>query len=130
MSPSAMPDANILIAGFLHPRASRALFDEAWAGRVALVLCPYVVREARRMISRAFRGREEAFDHFVASAPHRMAHCPSALIDARYRPAAMVEAGHCGKVSYDNVPTRLGVVLKTAFVTGTSVEALNPITQP
>src|SRR5690349_13213115 len=73
MPPSAMPDANILIAAFLRPRASRAVFEEARAGRVALVLCPYVLSEARRMISRAFRARLEAFDRFVTETPHTMA---------------------------------------------------------
>jgi predicted nucleic acid-binding protein len=68
-----MPDANILIAAFLYPRSSYALFEEARAGGLALVLCPYVVKEARRMISRAFRGREEAFDRLLAGTPHEMA---------------------------------------------------------
>jgi predicted nucleic acid-binding protein len=68
-----MPDANILIAAFIRPRGSYALLEEARAGRVELVLCPYVMKEARRMISRAFRGREEGFDRLLEETPHEMA---------------------------------------------------------
>jgi predicted nucleic acid-binding protein len=73
MIPRVMPDANILIAAFVRPRGSYALWEAARAGRVALVLCPYVVMEARRMISRAFRGREAGFDRLLAETPHEMA---------------------------------------------------------
>jgi predicted nucleic acid-binding protein len=68
-----MPDANILIAAFLYPRSSYALFEAAREGRLTLVLCPYVVKEARRMISRAFPRRLETFDEFLAETPHGMA---------------------------------------------------------
>lgn len=60
-----MLDANILIAAFVRPRGSYALLEAARAGRLKLVLCPYVVKEAWRMISRAFRGRAEGFERLL-----------------------------------------------------------------
>ena len=88
MLPSVMPDANILIAAFLHPRSSYALFEAARAGRVTLALCPYVIKEARRMISRAFPRRLEEFDRFLAETPHVM--LPDAAPDEIARNAGLV----------------------------------------
>src|SRR5438067_6551321 len=51
--------------------------DWAREGRVRLVLSPYVIAEARRMISRAFRHRLAEFDAFIAATPHELAPDPA-----------------------------------------------------
>lgn len=75
-------DANILIACFFR-RERHAVMRLAAAGEIMPVLCPYVAREARRMVSRAFRGREAELDavlehlrpEWIADAtPEQLAH--------------------------------------------------------
>lgn len=80
-----MLDANLLIGAFLAPRASRQVMEWARAGRVRLVLSPYVIAEARRMIARAFRHRLAEFDQMLASTPHELAPDPSPEMLAEYR---------------------------------------------
>jgi predicted nucleic acid-binding protein len=75
--PRVMLDANLLIGAFLAPRASRQVMQWAREGRVTLVLCPYVIGEARRMISHAFHHRLGEFDALIASTPHELAPDPS-----------------------------------------------------
>jgi predicted nucleic acid-binding protein len=80
-----MLDANSLIGAFLAPRASRRVMEWAREGRVGLVLSPYVIAEAQRMISRAFRHRVAEFDAMIASTPHEMAPDPSPEVVAEHR---------------------------------------------
>jgi predicted nucleic acid-binding protein len=80
-----MMDANLLIGAFLAPRASRQVMEWAREGRVTLVLSPYVIAEARRMISRAFRHRLAEFDAFIAATPHELAPDPSPEAVAEHR---------------------------------------------
>ncbi len=80
-----MLDANLLIGAFLAPRASRQVMVWAREGRVTLVLCPYVIAEARRMISRAFRARLAAFDAMIAATPHELAPDPEPPVVAAHR---------------------------------------------
>src|SRR5437588_12359456 len=63
----ALLDANLVIALFL--RADHALLRAARAGACRLVVCPYVLREARRMIRRAFRPRAVEFEQFLHELP-------------------------------------------------------------
>ena len=79
-----MLDANLLIGAFLAPRASRQVMEWAREGRVTLVLCPYVIGEARRMISHAFRHRLAEFDAMIASTPHELAPDPSPEVVAEH----------------------------------------------
>src|SRR5438045_227717 len=83
--PRVMLDANLLIGAFLAPRASRQVMDWAREGRVRLVLSPYVIAEARRMISRAFRHRLAEFDAFIAATPHELAPDPAPEAVAEHR---------------------------------------------
>ena len=83
--PRVMMDANLLIGAFLRPGASRQVIEWAREGRVVLVLCPYVIGEARRMISRAFRQRLDEFDEMLASTPHEMAPDPEPDVVAEHR---------------------------------------------
>src|SRR5436305_4643223 len=83
--PRVMLDANLLIGAFLAPRASRQVMEWAREGRVRLVLSPYVIAEARRMISRAFRRRLAEFDAFIASTPHELAPDPAPEVVAEHR---------------------------------------------
>jgi len=80
-----MLDANSLIGAFLAPRASRQVMEWAREGRVGLVLSPYVIAEARRMISRAFRHRLAEFDRMLAATPHEMAPDPTPEVVAAHR---------------------------------------------
>jgi len=80
-----MMDANLLIGAFLAPRASRQVMEWAREGQVTLVLSPYVIAEARRMISRAFRHRLAEFDAFIAATPHELAPDPSPEAVAEHR---------------------------------------------
>lgn len=79
-----MLDANLLIGAFLAPRASRQVMEWAREGRVTLVLCPYVIGEARRMISHAFRHRLAEFDAMIASTPHELAPDPAPEVVAEH----------------------------------------------
>ncbi len=83
--PRVMLDANLLIGAFLAPRASRQVMDWAREGRVGLVLSPYIIGEARRMISRAFRHRLQEFDDLIAATPHELAPDPSPEVVAAHR---------------------------------------------
>src|SRR5207247_8938829 len=83
--PRVMLDANLLIGAFLRPGASRQVMEWAREGRVALVLSPYVIAEARRMISRAFRHRLAEFDDWIASTPHELAPDPAPEVVAEHR---------------------------------------------
>ena len=80
-----MLDANLLIGAFLAPRAARQVMEWAREGKVGLVLCPYVIAEARRMISHAFRHRLAEFDALIASTPHELAPDPSPEVVAEHR---------------------------------------------
>jgi predicted nucleic acid-binding protein len=80
-----MLDANLLIGAFLAPRASRQVMEWAREGRVGLVLCPYVINEARRMISRAFPRRLAEFDALLAETPHELAPDPAPEVVAEHR---------------------------------------------
>jgi predicted nucleic acid-binding protein len=80
-----MLDANSLIGAFLAPRASRRVMAWAREGRVGLVLSPYVIAEARRMISHAFRHRLAEFDAMLAATPHEMAPDPAPEVVAEHR---------------------------------------------
>jgi predicted nucleic acid-binding protein len=80
-----MLDANLLIGAFLAPRASRQVMEWAREGRVVLVLCPYVIAEARRMISRAFSRRLAEFDAMLAATPHELAPDPEPEVVAAHR---------------------------------------------
>jgi predicted nucleic acid-binding protein len=83
--PRVMLDANLLIGAFLAPRASRQVLEWAREGQLTLVLSPYVIGEARRMISRAFRHRLAEFDAMIASIPHELAPDPTPEAVAEHR---------------------------------------------
>jgi predicted nucleic acid-binding protein len=70
--PRVMLDANVLIAAFCHARGANELLARARAGELGLVLCPYLLAEARRMIGRAFPRRQEAFEAMLAATPHEL----------------------------------------------------------
>lgn len=55
-SPRVMPDANILVALFVR-RGDHTVARLAEEGRIRVVLCDYMVEEARRMLRRAFPRR-------------------------------------------------------------------------
>jgi predicted nucleic acid-binding protein len=83
--PRVLLDANLLIGAFLRPGASRQVMEWAREGRVTLVLSPYVIAEARRMISRAFRHRLAEFDDWIAATPHELARDPAPEVVAAHR---------------------------------------------
>ncbi len=65
--PEFLLDANLLIGAFL--RGEHPVLRAAAAGRCRAAVCPYVVREARRMIRRAFPGRAADFDAWLRNEP-------------------------------------------------------------
>ena len=58
--------------------------DWAREGQITLVLCPYVIAEARRMISHAFRHRLAEFDAMIACTPHELAPDPAPEVVAEH----------------------------------------------
>jgi predicted nucleic acid-binding protein len=83
--PRVMLDANLLIGAFLASGASRQVMEWAREGRLRLVLCPYVIAEARRMISLAFPRRLAEFDTMLAGTPHELASDPAPEVVAAHR---------------------------------------------
>src|SRR5678810_922448 len=75
----ALLDANLLIALFLRP--DHVLWHAGERGACTFVVCPYVVAEARRMVSRAFRARLGEFDRFIDELPAEQ--IPDAGTEAR-----------------------------------------------
>jgi predicted nucleic acid-binding protein len=107
---SVLVDANLLIAGFL--RTGHPLLAAARRGRVELAVCPHVLREAERMVTRAFRAAE--WERFVAELPARRIPDASAAAVAHWREyvsdredgavlAAAIEASLDGIVTSDRV---------------------------
>src|SRR2546427_12288412 len=114
--PRVMLDANLLIGAFLAPRASRRVMEWAREGRVTLVLCPYVIGEARRMISHAFLHRLAEFDALIACTPHALAPDPSPEVVAEHpgliqRPADLPVPPPPIHARVDNILNRDGHLL-------------------
>jgi len=63
----ALIDANLIIALFLRP--DHALLRAARSGGCRLAICPYVIREARRMVAGAFPARAAEFEQFIEQLP-------------------------------------------------------------
>ena len=78
-----MPDANILIAFFFR-QEGYALPQLVGEGRIRVVLCDYVVKEARRMVRNAFPGRQSELDELLQSLDAEWVPAPSPEDLARY----------------------------------------------
>src|SRR4051794_7367924 len=63
----ALIDANLIIALFLRP--DHALLRAIRSGACRLAVCPYVLREPRRMIRRAFPAGALEFERFIEELP-------------------------------------------------------------
>jgi predicted nucleic acid-binding protein len=107
---SILVDANLLIAGFL--RTGHPLLAAARRGRVELAVCPHVLREAQRMVTRAFPRREAEWRQYMAELPARHVADASEAAVADWREyvsdpedgavlAAAIEAGLDGIVTSD-----------------------------
>jgi predicted nucleotidyltransferase/predicted nucleic acid-binding protein len=72
-----MVDANVLLAGVVFPRWPWEILRHAVRGDFQLVLCPYVIRQARRRIAQRFPEFLEAFDGFLFRCPYELVPDPS-----------------------------------------------------
>jgi len=72
-----MLDANVLLAGVVFPRWPWEILQHAMREDFHLVLCPYVIRQARRRIAQRFPEFLADFDDFLARCPHELVHDPS-----------------------------------------------------
>jgi len=73
-----MVDANVLLAGVVFPRWPWEILRHAVRGDFQLVLCPYVIRQARRRIAQRFPESLDAFDGFLFRCPYELVPDPSA----------------------------------------------------
>jgi predicted nucleic acid-binding protein len=67
-----MVDANVLLAGVVFPRWPWEILRHAVRGDFCLVLCPYVIHQARRRIAQRFPEFLASFDEFLAHCPHEL----------------------------------------------------------
>jgi predicted nucleic acid-binding protein len=72
-----MLDANVLLAGVVFPRWPWEILRHAMRGDFRLVLCPYVIRQARRRIAQRFPGFLDASDGFLLRCPYELTPDPS-----------------------------------------------------
>jgi len=70
-------DANVLLSGVVFPRWPWEILRHAVRGDFQLVLCPYVVRQARRRIAQRFPEFQAAFDEFLIRCPYELVSDPS-----------------------------------------------------
>jgi predicted nucleic acid-binding protein len=70
-------DANILVAGLGWPRWAYALLQHAVAGDFQLVLCPYVIEEARRHLARLVPDALPDFETFLRLSDYEAAPDPT-----------------------------------------------------
>lgn len=72
-----MVDATVLVAGSGWPRWPREVLLAGLRGDYQLVLCPYVVEQARRVLRRCFPAHIERFEVFLARANFELVPDPS-----------------------------------------------------
>lgn len=72
-----MLDANVLLAGVVFPRWPWEVLRHAVRGDFGLVLCPYVIRQARRRIAQRFPEFLKPFEEFLAHCPHELVPDPA-----------------------------------------------------
>ncbi len=73
-----MVDATVLIAGSGWPRWPREVLLAGLRGEFQLVLCPYVIEQARRNLRERFPEHLGRFGEFLSRAPFELAPDPSA----------------------------------------------------
>jgi hypothetical protein len=67
----------VLLSGVVFPRWPWEILRHAVRGDFQLVLCPYVIRQARRRIAQRFPEFLAAFDEFLIRCPYELAPDPS-----------------------------------------------------
>lgn len=80
-----MLDTTVLVAGSGWPRWPRELLLAGLRGEVQLVLSPYVIEQARRILSKHFPGHLQRFEEFLAVAPFELVPDPSPQDIARHK---------------------------------------------
>jgi len=70
-------DANVLLSGVVFSRWPWEILRHAVRGDFQLVLCPYVIRQARRRIAQRFPEFLAAFNEFLIRCPHELVPDPS-----------------------------------------------------
>ncbi|MEK7441672.1 MAG: PIN domain-containing protein [Chloroflexota bacterium] len=73
----ALADANILFAGSAFPRWPREVLRHAMNGDYQLVLCPIVIKEARRNLQKRYPERVATLDEFLGVVNYELVSDPS-----------------------------------------------------
>jgi predicted nucleic acid-binding protein len=72
-----MVDATVLISGVVWPRWSYDVLQQALQGRYQLVLCQYVIDQARRRMSKKFPEYLDLFEELLREAKYEIVDTPS-----------------------------------------------------
>lgn len=72
-----MVDTTVLLAGIIWPRFPYEVLQHALRGDVTLVLCPYVLAQARRKFQERFPDFAQDFEDFLALVPYEEAPDPT-----------------------------------------------------
>jgi predicted nucleic acid-binding protein len=72
-----MLDTTVLVAGSAWPRWPREVLLAGLRGEVQLVLCPYMLDQAHRVLRKRFPGHLERFEAFLSLAPFELVSDPS-----------------------------------------------------
>ena len=64
-----MLDTTVLVAGSGWPRWPREVLMAGLRGEIQIVLCPYVLAQARRILARSFPEHLHQFEDFIARTP-------------------------------------------------------------
>jgi predicted nucleic acid-binding protein len=68
----ALADANVLFAGIAFPRWPREVLRHAAAGDFQLVLCPLVIKQARRNLQKRFPEYVDSFEEFLQTVDYEL----------------------------------------------------------
>lgn len=75
--PRVMLDATVLVAGTCWPRWPYEILRASIRGEFRLLLCPYVIEQARRIVKARFPAYREDLERFFALAHFELAPDPS-----------------------------------------------------
>lgn len=73
-----MVDTTVLLAGMIWPRFPHEVLQHALRGDLTLVLCPYVLAQARRKFQERFSDFAQDFEDFLTLVPYEEAPDPTA----------------------------------------------------
>ena len=83
--PRVLVDTSVLVAGSAWPRWPREVLLAGLRGEFRLVLCPYILHEARRILGARFPQHLAGFERFLALAPVELVVDPTPAELARHQ---------------------------------------------